>query len=124
MNHFYFDFLDKVIADCETSANTHYSSSPSELESALNALKTCKAKTPGELKDIYESAVSASREARFEKSSKYTEIRCHEIEVEFICDAVSAILVNSGEEPILGKPTKKGFAKAHSVVKFLNNKHL
>lgn len=113
----YEDFLQVIVQESLIAARDSYSDSPDRLSGAESGLRACLGKSPDELKMVLKQAQEMSKEARFDRSDNYWEVRCYEIEVEWVCDCISAILVKNGREPILGKPTKRGIMNADRVMR-------
>lgn len=110
----YDEFLERIVDDGKKAAEESYAKSPSKLRGALAGFEECRGKTPQELAVVLLEARRRTHEARLTEAADYWEIRCFEAEVEWVCNCVSAMMVNSGMAPIVN-PTARGVIKAAEV---------
>lgn len=110
----YRDFLTKIVDDGIEAARRDYADKPDKLRGSLAGFEACRGKDPVELAKLLTEARGQTREAMLRKTENYWEVRCFELEVEWTCNCVSAMMVNSGMQPIV-PPTARGTIKAAEV---------
>lgn len=108
-------FLTKIIDDGIAAARKSYASRPDKLRGAISGFDACRGKGPEELRSELESAGKATRLAAVCKAANYWEVRCHEAEVEWVCNVVSAAMA-SKNVPTIVIPTARGLMKAADVL--------
>lgn len=111
----YNEFLNKVIDDGIEAAKEDYASRPEKLKGSIEGFEACRGKNPLELAEVLKQASKKTHEARMNRVPNYWEIRCFEAEVEWVCNCVSAILMNQGLPTIIS-PTARGYMKAAQIV--------
>lgn len=100
------EFTDRAINQGIEAAREDYKDSPDRLRGSLAGFEACRGKNPGELAELL---IQANRDtmAAFHQASSgdgsgnYWEIRCREAEIDWVCNVVSAILVQDGQPPIV-----------------------
>ena len=124
----YEEFLNRIIDDGIEAAKTDYCrpSQQNKLEGSIAGFEACRKKTAGQchvegvvvaLADLLAEARKATLDAhmRREESEEYWRIRCYEAEVEWVCNCVSAVLINENR-PCIIPPTARGVMKAAEIV--------
>jgi hypothetical protein len=119
----YGEFLVRIIADGIVAAREDYSRPDQEakLRGSVEGFEACRGKTPVELLGVLAEARKASHTAfaRVNHSEiseqEYWRIRCHEAEVEWVANVVSAMLANQGD-PVIVPPTCRGVLKAAEIL--------
>ena len=113
----YLEFLERVIDDGLAAAKIEYANDPPKLHGAIAGFEMCREMSPAMLAQV----LTAARQIRGEKRAgsdpldAYWKSRCAELEVEWVCNVVSAALVNEGREPIV-PPTARGTMKAAEIL--------
>lgn len=114
MNHV--DFLDKVIDRGIEAARSTYvrPDQKKKLEGAIAGFEACRGKGVSYLDALL---VQANRKVatQFEKED-YQYYSCFQAEIEWVCNCVSAALLNRGQKPII-LPTARGVLVAASILK-------
>lgn len=113
-------FINKVIDQGIVAAKADYTR-PDEkrsLEGAIQGFEDCRGKSPAELRELLREANRAANERMFtEDVTDYWYYRCRALEVEWVCNCVSAILINEGQDPLTGfLPTCRGVMKAVEIL--------
>jgi hypothetical protein len=115
----YYEFLSKIINDGIEAAKADYNKPKDEhrLSGSLEGFESCRNKSPDELSTLLLNARKEATEKlrHDEKVEEYWFHRCKELEIEWVCNCVSAILQNHGL-PTLITPTARGVLKAAEVV--------
>lgn len=121
------EFLDKVIDAGIEAARRDYNRPDQlhKLEGSIEGFEACRDKTPlglllllkqvGEDRNKY-MRNTFGRDEKEEEIKKYWRLRCKELEVEWTCNCVSAILINQGLPPII-TPTVRGTIQADKILK-------
>lgn len=119
----YDEFLTRIIDDGIEAARKDYKrpEQRAKLSGALEGFETCRDKNPEELSVLLKAAQRKTRIARSRVNEgeigvdDYWRIRCCEAEIEWVCNVVSAMLVNQGTPPII-TPTARGALKAAEIL--------
>jgi len=116
----YTEFLTKVIDEGIEAAKSDYTeeSKKLELEGSIAGFEACRNKSPEELIEVWNEASKKMNDAFGEQRDNYWWFRCFQLEVEWVCNVVSAMLMNQGKySPLLSwLPTVRGAMKAASIV--------
>lgn len=114
----YEEFLNKVIDNGIAAAKEDYKNDKDRRDGSVAGFEACRDKQPNELLEIYQESVEYAYGSYFERdSSKYWWFRCYQLEVEWVCNVVSALLYNEGKEPILSwLPTCNGVICANNIL--------
>jgi len=116
----YNEFLTRVIDEGIEAATSDYTkeSEKSQLEGSIAGFNACRDKSPEELVAVWNEATKKMNEAFGEQKDNYWWYRCYQSEVEWVCNVVSAMLMNQGNyAPLLSwLPTANGATKAASIV--------
>jgi hypothetical protein len=118
--------LARVIDDGIAAARRDYTKPRQKamLEGSIEGFEACRACDFELLPDLLIRArnetLAAHRLSQEQEESPpdvdaYWRVRCYELEVEWVCNVVSAVLVNQGEQPII-TPTARGVMKAAEIV--------
>lgn len=114
----YQDFLRRVVEESVKAATDDYKDRPEKkymLEGSVAGLLACKDKSPPELSFLLQRARNVHRSAfRSTVLERYWRVTCFMHEVEWVCNVVSAALVNMGIEPIVN-PTVRGAMLASRI---------
>lgn len=124
----YDEFLTQVIDGGIAAAQKDYADDLSKREGSIAGFEACWGKQSAELKALLtlarkqtDDAFWASQEGKKEPdvrgkgSNHYWYWRCFELEVEWVCNVVSAMLMNEGRGTIV-PPTCRGVRRAAEIV--------
>lgn len=123
----YHDFIETVIERGITAAKQSYVRVDStqvvvdkcKLVGSIAGFEACKNKLPQELLVLWVRATDKMNEVAAQKVARdvYLYWRCYQAEIEYVCDVVSAMLVNSGKRALLkGFPTIQGVNMARKIL--------
>lgn len=111
----YDEFLVRVIDEGIAAARRDYADDAPRREGAVAGFEACRGRQPAELGALLIQAESQAGRAHWgESSERYWYLRCFALEVEWVCNVVSAILVNEGRDPIV-PPTCRGVRRAAKI---------
>jgi hypothetical protein len=113
------NFLEKIIEDGIEAARADYIRPDQEnlLKGSIQGFEGCRGKTPQELRDLYGEAMATSSRKSLEQADDYWYYQGRALEIEWVCNCISAVLVNEGQDPLLGHlPTCRGVFKAAEVI--------
>ncbi len=110
-------FLESIIVDGISAAKIDYkeTSDAHKLSGAIAGFEACRGKTPKELATLLGIARNEMQAAFVEEKKDYWFFRCKEAEIEWVCNCVSAALINEGFDPIV-TPTARGELKANQIL--------
>ncbi len=108
-------FLDRVIDDGIKACRESYKDDPPKRDGAVAGFNSCRGKTVLELRKHLELARGSTHNAHRLESINYWVVRCFELEVEWVCNVVSAALQNEGLDVIV-IPTARGYMKAAEIL--------
>lgn len=116
----YQGFLHRVIEDGIAATKADYNR-PDEAHKLLGSLagfEACRDKSPEELFSVLKEAQEQSEQSfrLREEPDTYWFKRCYTLEVEWVCNVVSAALTNIGITIILPPPTALGVLKAAEIL--------
>lgn len=111
----YQQFLTRVIDDGIEAANRDYAHDDHKRHGAVEGFEACRGKSPRELSELLKTAASNTSLAIEDRVDDYWRLRCYELEVGWVCNVVSASLMNQGL-PTIVTPTARGVMKAASIV--------
>jgi hypothetical protein len=123
----YNEFLTRVIDEGIEAVKTDYNeeSDKERLEGSIAGFEACRNKSPEELVKVWKKASDDVNNAFGDKERKYWWFRCFQLEVEWVCNVVSAMLLNEGRKPLLAwLPTANGGIKAASILGTASNTFL
>lgn len=107
-------FLEEVISQGIAGAKADYKPSD-KLKGSIAGFEACRGKNIPELTELLSAARIATWDARQREASDYWWFRCYECEVEWVCNCVSACLLNQGL-PTIVPPTARGVMQAARIV--------
>lgn len=117
----YDEFLTRIIDDGIEAAKADYTRSEHmhQLRGSIEGFEGCRGKSPTELVTLLiDSRRRASDAYAYEvPEGEYWEFNCFALEVEWVVNCVSAILVNQGRQALTSfMPTARAVMKAADVV--------
>lgn len=117
----YAEFLDEVIRRGIQGATEDYSGDASRIVAkrtgAVAGFESCRGKSPKELLLMLQEARKAAHPGIAEEDlDRYWYLRCYEAEVEWVCNVVSAMLLNEGMSTVV-TPTARGVFLADKVLR-------
>jgi len=116
----YTEFLTRIIDEGIEAAKADYTkeSDKQNLEGSIAGFNACRDKSPEELVKVWQKASDDMNNAFNEQKDNYWWFRCFQLEVEWVCNVVSAMLMNQGQTtPLLSwLPTANGAMKAASII--------
>lgn len=117
----YRQFLARVIDDGIEAVKKDYAGdSPEQTqkrEGSIQGFQECRERLPGSLYLLLNEANKEAHEKHAEQAEDYWYWRCRAAEVEWVCNVVSALLVNEGCLPVASHfPTARGAMKAAEIV--------
>lgn len=126
---YYNEFINRIIDDGIAACKESYASDKEKMEGAIDGFEACrKTETPPELQMLWQDAKEILRKERlFEDELRgigatrergYWYYRCYESEIEWVCNVVSAMLINQHGHGALAShlPTARGFLKAAQIL--------
>jgi hypothetical protein len=124
----YNEFLIRIIDEGIEAAKADYigESNKNMLEGSIAGFTACKDKTPEELVEVWQKSSDNMNDAFREQKENYWYYRCFQLEVEWVCNVVSAMLMNEGGiTPLLAwLPTANGVRKAATIISIAPNTFL
>lgn len=122
----YWDLLGRVIADGIVAATADYSDDnlnrhkSHKLCGSIAGFDACRNREPRQLGELLREARRETWQTycvigRTEGTGDYWYWRCRELEIEWVCNVVSACLANQGL-PVIIQPTYRGVMKAAEIV--------
>lgn len=118
-NMTYNEFLTRIIDEGIAAATADYTDPKDKerLEGSIAGFNACRNQLPEQLVETWSEANKKCNDAFFEQRENYWWFRCFQLEVEWVCNVVSAMLVNEGQDPLLAWfPTANGVTKAASIL--------
>lgn len=111
--------LDRIITDGIAAARRDYCRPDQEhkLAGSVAGFEACRGKSPTELAQLLHEADVTTDQKRHEGAEvqAYWTARCFALEVGWVCNVISAVLVVHGSQPIVA-PTCHGLAKAAEIL--------
>jgi hypothetical protein len=106
-----------IIEDGIQAARESYSkpSDSLKLAGAIRGFEDCRGKSPFGLKFLLAEVILEEQQARLGESPDYWFHRCRSLEVRWVCNVLSCILVVNGFAPISGM-TARGMIKAADII--------
>ncbi len=110
-------FLTQIIDRGIAAARMSYAKprNARKLAGSVSGFEACRNKSIDELKHTLECARIATRDALAQQHDDYWWFRCYALEVEWVCNCVSAVLYTSGQPTII-RPTARGVQMAAEVL--------
>jgi hypothetical protein len=115
----YNEFLTRVIDEGIAAATADYTneSDKDQLEGSIAGFNACRDKSPEQLVELWTKAGMDVNNAFGDMEKRYWFFRCYQLEVEWVINVVSAMLMNEGYKPLLAwLPTANGGMKAASIL--------
>lgn len=129
----YNEFLNLTISDGMNAARCNYDEAKdaNKLSGALAGFEACRDKEPEELREIYTETISYINNARRDHDLQaYWYFRCYQLEVEWVCNVVSGLILltnaslekNPFEKELLFdvvlpyQPTSNGMQKMYDIL--------
>lgn len=115
----YGSFLKRVIDEGIAAATEDYTKNPDpafnsdRLEGSIAGFNACRDKLPHELVEVYKEATEYAHQAFCDRSEKYWWFRCYQIEIEWVCNVVSA---GMKMQLLSHLPTYRGVMKASNIL--------
>lgn len=110
----YEQFLNRVVDEGREAARLDYKSGD-KLAGSQAGFDACRGKSVADLAALLDTANRATTDARRREAADYWWFRCYELEVEWVCNCVSAMLHNQ-KLPTIVPPTCRGMMKAAEVI--------
>jgi hypothetical protein len=110
-------FLEQMINEGIDSVRKHWPSPEQthKREGSIAGFEACRGKNPAQLKELLIKA-GEEREAAHRRGAKdYWYHRYYEIQIEYVCNAISVGLVQQGQPPIV-PPTYRGLKRVADIV--------
>lgn len=114
-------FLNRLVDDGIEAARESYSrpDQKQKLDGSVAGFEACRScretHIHQDLSELLDAARTATQAAHRDEEDGYWWYRCYELEVEWVCNCVSAILHNEGMPTII-TPTARGVLKASEIV--------
>ena len=115
----YNEFLTRVIDEGIEAAKTDYTNKSDKdyLEGSIAGFEACRNKNPEELIEVWNEANDKYENAFQKQKNNYWWYRCFQLEVEWVINVISAMLVNEGQDSLLSwLPTACAMMKAASII--------
>ncbi len=114
----YTEYLHEVIDDGISAATQDYCrpEQRQKREGSIAGFQACRDKSPDGLKDLLGACRTATLDA-IDNGDKanYWWYRCYELEVEWVCNCVSVVLMRAGH-PVIVTPTCRAVMQAAKIV--------
>jgi len=115
----YATLLERVVDDGIAAARADYTREHQKpmLEGSVAGFEACREKSPPELAALLLDArtETGARRRAEQDPENYWWARCFDLEVEWVCNVMSAALMNSGQ-PVIVPPTMRGVKKAAEIL--------
>jgi len=114
----YTEFLDQAIEDGIAAAKESYTEPRQQpnLKGSITGFEICRGKSPLELLDALKDANTAAQVLHGgDDHDAYWEARCKALEIEWICNTVSAAFMHNGMEPF-AMVTARGSINAARII--------
>lgn len=113
----YIEYLTQIIDSGIKAAKTDYTDPKDNLKlsGSIEGFEICRDKLPAQLLKLLNEAQIKSWDAITKDADDYWFWRCRELEIEWVCNCVSAMLINQGIEPII-TPTARGVMRAAEII--------
>ncbi len=112
-------FLTQVIDAGVKAAEADYAgddgNKAQQRKGSIQGFEECRLKTPAELALLLQDATDDSERAFGERAGDYWYWRCRTLEIEWVCNCVSAVLYNE-RRPTIIPPTARGMMRAAEIV--------
>lgn len=108
-------FLDRVIDDGIAGASADYEAGSEKLRGSVAGFEACRGRDPEQLASLLAESRRETMQAFREQAPDYWYWRCRELEVEWVCNVVSAAFLNEGWAVIV-PPTVRGVMRAAEIL--------
>lgn len=108
-------FIDEVINQGIAGARESYKEGDPKLKGSIEGFEACRGKTPKEIGDLLNKCSSELMQYYDGDVDLYWEKNCFRLEVEWVCNCLSAVFYNQGE-PVIITPTYRGMLQAARIV--------
>jgi hypothetical protein len=121
----YLNALDAVIERGIAGVKESYKDEPHKRDGSIEGFRACRDKTPGELFEILKTAGERTKQARDDHHNgkisiqEYWKIRYAEVQIEWVCNCVSVMLMNQGQTSPFPRhvgPTARAASLVASIV--------
>lgn len=109
------EFLNQIITRGIAACERDYADRPAMREGSIAGFEACRGKTADQLRQLLQDAYQATQKAYAQQSPDYWRTRCFELEVEWVCNVVSAAALNTGG-PFIVPPTARGVLMAAQIL--------
>lgn len=109
------EFLTRAIDAGIDAARRDYASDPRKLLGAVDGFSACRGKAPQELWEMLLDARNTTHNKLLKQAEDYWFWRCREMEIEWMCNVASAIMMQH-ERPLPGFPTARGVLAAAKLM--------
>lgn len=87
------------------------------LEGSIAGFEACRNLSPDELRDMFKTAHEYVDSAYRNRVDNYWYFRCYQLEIEWVLNVVSAMLMREGKSPLLSHlPTANGMRQALLII--------
>src|SRR4051812_9301472 len=95
--------LEQLINEGIEGVKEHYPKpeQTDKRDGSIAGFEACRGKNPAQLKVLLREAHDHTMAARAQKHKEYWYYRYYELQIEFVCNAVSACLINQNLPPII-----------------------
>ena len=113
----YEQFLEQVINDGIEGAKRDYKRENQKLlrEGSISGFESCRGKSIVELSKLLEESQKESHKKSMERAENYWYYLGFALEVEWVCNVVSAMLMNQGQPTIIN-PTARGMIRVANII--------
>jgi len=118
----YKKFLERVIDDGIEAVKADYKEGDNRREGSLQGFEDCRGKSPQELLALLMEARQKAQEVYWETQDgdqaavdRYWHYQSRSLEIEWVCNSVSAAFANSGLAPLI-PPTCRGALNAARIL--------
>lgn len=119
----YEDYLSQIIDDGIAAANRDYTKprDASKLRGSIAGFEACRGLEPQAIAALLQECGDKTAQALHASHANeittdaYWEVRCFELEVEWVANCISAVLMNQGL-PVIINPTARGMMQAAKIV--------
>lgn len=110
-------FLYRVIGDGIKAAKADYTApgDKEKLDGSLLGFRQCRGKNPKKLAKLLASSRAKEKKALVQEQENRMFLACRALEIEWVCNCVSAALLNQGLPAIIN-PTARGVMKAAEIL--------
>jgi len=113
----YAEFIERVVDDGIAAARAYYvkPKDGEKLRGSIAGFQLCRGADLWKLRELFTTVNRDAHERHGDADYWYW--RCRALEVEWVCNVVSSVLINEGAEPLCGHlPTSRGIMKAAEIV--------